>query len=368
MRLHHPHGGNIAAFAAVCRCRPDEVIDLSSNINFVKPRLDIDFNALSIAPYPDYTDLYQAVAAHYRLETRQVWLTNGATAAIDALFGYLGETLGGSVILHTPIYAEYPVSAARYGFHVTHRPRKMTPDADTSLPARNASHLHSDIWAPAFVSHTSQASYGHEIFVIVNPATPDGQWYDIRREVSALLEAGHTVIVDESFIEFAARPSLRTLIARYENLFIIHSLTKYWGAAGVRVGALFAAPKHIDALRTRQPLWSISAFDSAYIQAALRDSTFAARSREANARAKAKLCAILRDFAYTDTLIEGEANFVLLRLHTIDAEILQRRLARYRILVRNCANFEGLNSRYVRLAVKDEAALDTLQEALRALT
>ena len=31
------HGGNIVAFAKTCGCQPDEVIDLSSNINFVAP-------------------------------------------------------------------------------------------------------------------------------------------------------------------------------------------------------------------------------------------------------------------------------------------------------------------------------------------
>jgi len=42
------HGGDIIAFAETCGCNVNEVIDLSSNINFIKPHIDIDFNTVEI--------------------------------------------------------------------------------------------------------------------------------------------------------------------------------------------------------------------------------------------------------------------------------------------------------------------------------
>ena len=38
------HGGQIEKFTSDLGCSVSEIIDLSSNINFVKPQINIDFN------------------------------------------------------------------------------------------------------------------------------------------------------------------------------------------------------------------------------------------------------------------------------------------------------------------------------------
>ncbi len=70
----YEHGGQIEAFAREVKCTIEEVIDLSSNINFVKPKMGIDFNALHIASYPTYEKLYSAIAKNYGIKKR----ANGA--------------------------------------------------------------------------------------------------------------------------------------------------------------------------------------------------------------------------------------------------------------------------------------------------
>ena len=45
----YEHGGQIEAFAKEIGCKIEEVIDLSSNINFVKPHINLDFNDSYIA-------------------------------------------------------------------------------------------------------------------------------------------------------------------------------------------------------------------------------------------------------------------------------------------------------------------------------
>ena len=42
------HGGQIEKFALELGCDVSEIIDLSSNINFVKPQINVDFNTLDI--------------------------------------------------------------------------------------------------------------------------------------------------------------------------------------------------------------------------------------------------------------------------------------------------------------------------------
>ncbi len=52
------HGGDINSFAKELNCDIKQIIDLSSNINFIKPKIDFDFTSLDISSYPDYKKNY----------------------------------------------------------------------------------------------------------------------------------------------------------------------------------------------------------------------------------------------------------------------------------------------------------------------
>ena len=114
------HGGDVTSFAHSCGCRVDEVIDLSSNINFVKPAINIDFNSLDIAPYPNYDALYEAVAKHYTVDLKEMELFNGGSSAIFSLFAYLKGAVATApyVSIYSPAYLEYKKAAERFGYEV----------------------------------------------------------------------------------------------------------------------------------------------------------------------------------------------------------------------------------------------------------
>ena len=76
------HGGQIEKFALELGCDVSEIIDLSSNINFVKPQINIDFNTLDISSYPTYDKLYEQIALNYGVEPSQIELFNGGSSAI----------------------------------------------------------------------------------------------------------------------------------------------------------------------------------------------------------------------------------------------------------------------------------------------
>ena len=63
------HGGQIEKFALELGCNVSEIIDLSSNINFVKPQINVDFNTLDISSYPTYDKLYEKIASNYGVTT-----------------------------------------------------------------------------------------------------------------------------------------------------------------------------------------------------------------------------------------------------------------------------------------------------------
>ena len=66
---------------------------------------------------------------------------------------------------------------------------------------------------------------------------------------------------DENYIEFADKSLDNTLageVKNYENLFVIRSVTKFYGMAGIRFGYAVAAGTLLDKLETVRQPWSIN--------------------------------------------------------------------------------------------------------------
>ena len=333
--MQQTHGGNIVAFAKEIGCEVREVIDLSSNINFVKPNIELDFNTLNISPYPNYEKLEKAIAQLYNIETVQLELFNGATTAIYTLFRELGLK---KCVLYAPCYGEYERSAKLNGYKIHYINR--------------FENLYEKVPKDALV-------------IFVNPSTPDGRFYEIERLMQHWIEQKCTILVDESFLDFTPYSSVTKYLKKYDRLYILKSMTKFYASAGIRIGALLSCTKNIQAIKAKEPLWKISQFDNNYLQSALEDRTFKDRSKKANRENREFLISIFQNFKYTEEIFPSSANFILVKLKEIDAHKLQKSLSRFKILIRNCANFYPLNRQYIRIAVKSKKDLDVLREALR---
>jgi threonine-phosphate decarboxylase len=328
------HGGNITAFAEEIGCATSEVIDLSSNINFIKPEINIDFNRLDISPYPNYDKLYDAIAKLYEVKTSQIELFNGATTAIYSLFRELDLE---EVTLYAPCYLEYKKSATLYGYqlHFIDRFENMEEEVKENT-----------------------------LVVFVNPSTPDGTFYKIDQLMKQWIEKNCTILIDESFLDFTSFQSAVPYLERYNKLYILKSMTKFYGSAGIRVGALLSTENNIQKIKQREPLWKISEFDSHYLQSALSDESFVAKARNRNDEQRKKLIIILENSAYIEKVYPSLANFVMVKLNNINASTFQKMLTPHKIMVRNCANFDGLDERFVRIAVKGIENLKMLEQCL----
>jgi len=328
------HGGNITTFAKEIGCRVEEVIDLSSNINFVKPKIEVDFNRLNISPYPNYERLTNAIAKLYEVENFQVELFNGATSAIYALFRALELE---EVTLYAPLYLEYERAAKIFGYRIEQINR--------------FNGLEKEVKANSLV-------------VFVNPSTPDGQFYNLKRVMNKWMQKGCTIIIDESFLDFTPYYSLAPYIKNYNKLYILKSMTKFYSAAGIRIGAIISHRENIEKLKAKEPIWKISEFDSCYLQEALKDNTFTQRSREINQKNRQQLTKILQKSPTICSIYPSSSNFVMIKLQGVDAYQFQEQLTPFKIMVRNCNNFKYLDSHYVRVAVKEENSLRVLEKAL----
>jgi threonine-phosphate decarboxylase len=280
----------------------------------------------------NYPELKDAIAKNYKIQTQNIALYNGATAAIYALLASLKAK---SVYLYAPLYGEYEKAAlvAKKDIYKINR----IEDIDAEVAKKS-------------------------IVVFVNPATPEGSFYDLEELFLEWKAKKCTIIIDESFIEFEKHKSLKNQINDYKKLYIIQSFTKFYACAGVRIGAIFSHKKNIRSLHI--PLWNISSLDASFLQKRLGDTAFKERSLLVHQAQKAQLQNILKSSNLFDIIVESEANFILTQ--SSQAEAIFEHLLAHKILVRSCESFDFLDNSWLRFAVKDKEACEKLQEALSA--
>lgn len=348
------HGGNIYQFARRLGCLPEQVLDFSANIN---PKQAVDLNCLQgvqLTPYadPDYGLLKQAIDQRYPIPAGvDIELFNGASAAIFALLRGLQPK---DLVLYTPLYGEYAHIAGELGCTV-HNVNRFN-------------HLLADVPERSTV-------------IFVNPSTPDGQLYDLQELLATWQAADCTIIIDESFLDFCSADSVAERIAHYDKLYVIKSLSKFYGCAGIRIGFILAATAAITELHRFEPAWKLSSLDMAYMQQALANTAFIEQTRQQTTHLRDLLYQSLQESGLFDKIYPGQANFLLARLAN-DGEasapahaprlrpvsegyLLQAQLEPSRILIRVCDNFEGLDKSHVRFAVKDELAISQLAHSFK---
>jgi threonine-phosphate decarboxylase len=336
------HGGNIYQFARHLGCLPEQVLDFSANIN---PEQAVDLSCLpqaALGPYadPDYRLLKQAIGRRYKVpDHADIEVFNGASAAIFALLRRIQPQ---DLVLYTPLYGEYAHIAGELGCQL-HNINRFNP-LRVEIPRRST-------------------------VIFVNPSTPDGQLYDLQERLAAWQAADCTIIVDESFLDFCVADSSAERLTGYDKLYIIKSLSKFYGCAGIRIGFIIAAADAIKELKRYEPAWKLSSFDMIYMQQALANTAFVEQTRQRTTYLRNLLQLALHASGLFEQVYPGQANFLLAKLaHPVDGYHLQTLLEPSRILVRVCDNFEGLDNRYVRFAVKEARAINLLADRLKALS
>ncbi len=243
MRNRYKHGGGYIKASVEQDIDWHSVSDYSTSINWKATEFSPDsllYSPQENIEYPDstYSELRKVITEYLKFNDEHFVLCHGANEGISSLFhllllqGYKGK----KVFLVGSTYSEYNKYTDLNGFESV------------------------NISFEEFIDNSEQI-FG-EIVVIVNPNTPYGFYHDIKFKLQALLNKDTTVLLDESFIDFTSKPSMYELVNKYKNLFIVHSLTKFFGSAGVRLGLILSSSNLMEFLSILLPPWNISAYES----------------------------------------------------------------------------------------------------------
>jgi threonine-phosphate decarboxylase len=169
-------------------------------------------------------------------------------------------------------------------------------------------------------------------------------------------------VLDEAYCDLLPEPQWQADLLAAGNLLVLHSMTKYWGLAGLRLGHAVAPPALAAALRAAAPPWSVNACAQAAGVAALADLEHHLRSVALLTGERDRLVAGLRARGWVTE--PTTAGFFL--IHVGDAPAARRSLLAQGCLVRDCTSF-GLPG-HVRVSPRLPRQNDLLLEAFAALT
>ncbi len=336
------HGGNIISTAKELGCRPDQLIDMSSNLSplgmlpGLEKVLKNKIPEIAYLPETASESLVRTFAGKYGMDPANILAGNGTTEFIYNIPLTLAGRLRQALIV-TPTYGDYDQACAWAGLPATHFPLRRHGEFRLDLDRLGA-----------------QLS-GRELVFICNPNNPTSGLTSgaelndcIRRHPDSLF------VVDESYLPFVREKSLLSFPLP-ENLCLLRSFSKIYGIPGLRLGFLVADKKIMARITARHKPWGVNRLAQVAGEYLLEHGDtqveenvrFVEQNRPLMAAALAGLPGV--------EVIPGTANFILSFLKgETGVEYLRERLLEQRIMIRNCANFIGLDKRYFRISLKTE--------------
>jgi len=155
--------------------------------------------------------------------------------------------------------------------------------------------------------------------------------------------------------------------AKTRNLLVLRSLTKIFVLPGLRIGYVSGHRETIAKLSRYSYPWNVNTLAQIITREAINDTKYIARTQRLIPKERSYLYANLNKLKGIK-IYPSCANFLLCKLEGAiikKARDLNEKLIEKGILVRNCANFRGLNNRFFRIAVKNREANIKLISALQ---
>ena len=310
----------------------------------IQAELGDDAARLRLYPDPNADLLKAAIAKRHAVTPQQVFVGNGSDEVLGHAF--LALLKHEAPILFPDItYSFYPVYCGLYGVDYTTVP---LADDFTINPADYCDRPNGGIIFP-------------------NPNAPTGCLLALDA-IERILQANpdSVVVVDEAYVDFGGDTAI-PLAARYDNLLVVHTLSKSRSLAGLRVGFAVGHPALIEALERVKNSFNSYPLDRLAIVgavAAIEDEAHFVECCSKVIASRERLSADLAGLGFE--VLPSAANFIFARHPRHDAGELAKALRDQSIIVRHFK--QARIDQFLRITVGTDGECQALVDALRRIT
>lgn len=298
-------------------------------------------------PYNRYPDplqweLKDRIAELKDIDRNYIFLGNGSDEPIDLIIRAFCDPGLDSIISIAPSYGMYEVAANIN--NVDFIKVSLTPDFELDADALLEK---VDEWV--------------KVIFLCSPNNPSGNCLN-RDEIYKILKNFEGIVVlDEAYIDFSSEPSFLPELQKFPNLVILQTLSKAWGAAGVRLGMAFTSPEIVAILNKIKYPYNINMLTQRQALDLLNNESKMLEQLRRIISERIRMQVALPKIPIIHKMYPTEANFILVKVGK--ADLIYNKLVKLGVIVRNRNNVTLCNG-CLRITIGTPEENDALLKAL----
>lgn len=266
-------------------------------------------------PDPYQKELKKAVSEFKGIPVENIFLGNGSDEIIDLCFRVFCQPGVDKALIFPPTYGMYEVSASVNDVQII----KVPLNQSFQIDIQKVTPLLSD--------------RNLKLIFICSPNNPTGNSINTSDVEFILSQCSGIVVIDEAYIDFSDKPSLRSLTGKYPNLIVMQTFSKAFGLASVRVGMAFTNKDIVQYFNKIKPPYNISTINQRRaLERIIKPEKMARQVRKIR-KEKEKLVSKLAKLDLTELIYPSDANFILVKVK--DPDLIYSELVKRNIITRN---------------------------------
>ena len=360
--IDHIHGGDLAAIERKYKIKKEEILDFSGNINPLgfpgntAKMLAENIAVVSTYPDKDYYALRKSISGYTGAPAENIVVGNGSTELIS---GFIKAVSPKRAVILGPAYSEYEKEILLSGGGYVYFPLEEKDGFEADIEKLKC----------ALTPDT-------DMFIACNPNNPTGTAISAESIETVLTHAkkmGIVVMIDETYIEFSENLDRLTLIpltGKFDNLFVIRGISKFFAAPGLRLGYGVSSNKSLtDKLNKTKDPWSVNILASFAGEHLYTENEFISKTKRLISSEREKAFAELSSWKNIK-VYKSCSNFILIKLLSdkITSPEIFSRLIEKKMLVRDASSFTFLDESFIRFCLllpeQNEALLREMKKII----
>lgn len=266
--------------------------------------------------YPDplQQEVKELLSKVKDVPTECIFLGNGSDEAIDLVYRCFCEPKKDNVVAICPTYGMYEVCADINDVEY----RNVMLDENYQVKA------------DALLAATDENT---KAIWICSPNNPTGNNID-RGEIMKVVESFEgLVIVDEAYIDFSSEKTILRQLQQHPNLIVLHTMSKAWGSAAIRLGMAFASKEIIDIFNKVKYPYNVNLLTQKQALKRLADTSSVEQWISILLQERSRLMKAFAELPICVKMYPTDANFFLAKV--TDAKKIYDYLVEKGIIVRN---------------------------------
>ena len=382
------HGGNIYKIFREKNIK--EILDYSSNINpygipeSLKKRITENLEILERYPDPDYIELRQKLAHLNKVDVSNIILGNGAT---EIIFLFMKVINPKKILIAAPTFGEYERAAKATerveDSSILGNSNKKKDDEKSSgkqkIEIEYFELKESDYFKLNIHNLKNELEKKYDLLIICNPNNPTGKFLKLSETEQILKECNKyntKLFIDEAFIDFLKDGMKESIINTKENkqnLFVARAFTKFFAIPGLRLGyGIYFDKKLEKGISEKKEPWSVNNIAEMAGLTVLDDAEYIEKTLKWITEEKTYVYEKLNEISGIKPY-KTEVNFITVKIEDnfilkgLNVKILREKMLEQGILIRDASNFNFLDERFFRLAIKDRENNDRVIETLKKI-